>query len=104
MATIVSNALLCDPIAMKVRAKPKPAAAPNARSIGFKGSPWDSSGPLAQKTPTRAITTPTRVNDERTSPVISAYASGITVLRELIGETTPMRPVDKPSYKHASPM
>ena len=37
--TIVSNALLYDPIAMKVSAKPKPAAAPNARSIGFKGSP-----------------------------------------------------------------
>ena len=39
MATIVSNALLCDPIAMKVSARPKPAAAPNARSIGFNGSP-----------------------------------------------------------------
>ena len=44
-----------------------------------------------------AITTPTKVIAERTSPVMSAYASGITVLNELIGETTPMRPVDKPS-------
>ena len=70
--TIVNKALLCDPIAIKVRAKPKPAAAPKARRIGLIGKPCDNSGPLAQNTPINAITTPTKVIVERTSPVISA--------------------------------
>lgn len=47
--TIVSSALLSEPMAIKVKAKPNPAAAPKARSIGFNGSPCDNSGPLAQK-------------------------------------------------------
>ena len=102
--TIVIKALSCEPIEIKVRAKPKPAAAPKANNNGLSGRPLESSGPLAQKTPTSAITTPIEVMAVNVSPVINAYATGITALIELIGETTPMRPVDKPSYKQAKPM
>ena len=39
----------------------------------------------------------------KTSPVTSAKVRGITALKELIGETTPIRPVDKPAYKQIKP-
>ena len=46
--TIVISALDCEPIDIEVNAVPNPSAAPIARSKGFKGRPWESSGPLAQ--------------------------------------------------------
>ena len=101
--TMVNRALSCDPMAINVSAKPNPAAAPKARSSGLIGKPFESSGPLAQKTPTKATTIPIEASVESLSPVIKAYTSGITALIELIGDTTPMRPVERPSYKHARP-
>jgi hypothetical protein len=60
--TMVSKALLCDPIEIKVSAHPNPAAAPNASNSGLSGKPFDNSGPLAQKTPTNATAIPTDFN------------------------------------------
>ena len=102
--TIVINALDSDPIAIKVIAVPKPAAAPSAKKIGFGDSPCDSSGPLAQNAPTIAMTTPIPCAVVSTSPFTSATVKGMTALSALIGETTPMRPVDKPAYKQIKPM
>ena len=76
---------------------PKPIAAPIARSKGLIGRPCESSGPLAQKTPTSARTTPMETIAESLSPFTKAYVSGTTAPMELMGETTPMRPVDKPA-------
>ena len=83
---------------------PKPAAAPSAKSNGLIGNPFESSGPLAQKTPINAMTIPSDASIESLSPVTIAYTNGITALIELIGATTPIRPVDRPSYKQAKPM
>ena len=62
--TIVSNALLWEPIAIKVSANPKPAAAPKASKIGLTGKPWDSSGPLAQKTPIKELQLALRIKQD----------------------------------------
>ena len=40
----------------------------------------------------------------KTSPVINAKVNGITALSELMGDTTPMRPVDNPAYKQINPI
>ena len=101
---MVNKALDSEPTAINVSESPKPAAAPNASNKGLIGIPCESSGPLAQKTPTSAMNTPTKATVESASPVANAYARGTTALIELIGATTPIRPVDNPSYKHASPM
>lgn len=53
--TIVMSALDCAPIDIEVNAVPNPSAAPIARSKGFRGRPWESSGPLAQKLPPKQV-------------------------------------------------
>ena len=70
--TMVSKALSCEPIDIKVRDIPKPAAAPSANSSGLIGKPFESSGPLAQKTPINAITIPIDAIIESLSPVTIA--------------------------------
>ena len=97
------SALDSEPIDINVKATPKPMAAPNARSKGLSGKPCDSSGPLAQKTPINARTTPIEVIVESLSPLSNAYVSGTTAPIELMGETTPIRPVESPAYKQKSP-
>ena len=70
--TIVSKALSSDPIDINVSDIPNPAAAPRAKSKGLIGKPFDSSGPLAQKTPTNAMTIPTDAIRDNLSPVTIA--------------------------------
>ena len=72
IVTIVIKALDCDPIEINVRAVPKPAAAPTAKSSGRNGTPFVSSGPLAQNAPASATTTPHEVRKERASPLNKA--------------------------------
>ena len=91
------RALDSEPIDIKVNAVPKPAAAPRARKSGLGDKPWESSGPLAQNAPASAMTTPTPCALVKTSPDTSATVKGTTALNALIGETTPMRPVDNPA-------
>ena len=55
---IVISALLCEPIAMNTRARPKKIAAERASSTGFSGNPCETSGPLAKKPPISAAATP----------------------------------------------
>ena len=102
--TMVINALDSEPIVINVSAVPNPAAAPSAKISGLGDKPCDNSGPLAQKAPAKARTTPIACPVVKTSPATSATVSGMTPLSALIGETTPMRPVDKPAYKQTSPM
>ena len=50
------------------------------------------------------MTTPTPCAVVSTSPFTSATVKGMTALSALIGETTHIRPVDKPAYKQIKPM
>ena len=101
--TIVINALDSEPIVINVSAVPNPAAAPNAKKRGLGDKPCDNSGPLAQKAPANARTTPIACPRVKTSPATSATVNGMTPLNALIGDTTPMRPVDNPAYKQINP-
>ena len=58
IVTIVISALDSEPIDMKVKQVPKPNAAAKARSRGLSEIPSETSGPLAQKAPKSATTTP----------------------------------------------
>ena len=83
---------------INVSAAPNPHAAPSASKIGLIGSPDEISGPLAKKAPIIAAITP-RVTgrDKDSSAITSAKVSGIKTLKDEIGETTPIRPVDNPA-------
>ena len=104
IVTIVINALESEPIPIRVSAVPNPKAAPKANATGFSGNPCEISGPLAQKAPASAITTPIQRPRESCSPPITANITGTTAPSELIGETTPMRPVLSPMYKQIKPV
>ena len=104
IVTIVINALESEPIPIRVNAVPKPKAAPKAKATGFNGKPCEISGPLAQKAPASAMTTPIQRPRESCSPPINANITGTTAPSELIGETTPMRPVLRPTYKQINPI
>ncbi|CAB4541037.1 unannotated protein [freshwater metagenome] len=54
------------------------------------------SGPEAQNAPMIAIAIPTICIGVGRSPDMNAKESGITALNVLIGETTPIRPVESP--------
>ena len=69
IVTIVINALDWDPMEINVNAVPKPTAAPIANNSGRKGKPFESSGPLAQKAPANANTTPHEVKNDNDSPL-----------------------------------
>jgi len=97
IVVMVNNELSCDPIAINVSAVPKPKVAPSASINGLSGRPLRISGPLAQNAPMSAIAIPTSCNGVGRSPLMSATVSGINAPSELMGETTPMRPVASPA-------
>ena len=97
MHTMVRIGAVSDPIAMKLNAVPKPTAAPKANNKGLIERPLENSGPLVRNAPSNASAQPIALPVVNVSPPINAIDMGITAESELIGETTPMRPVANPA-------
>ena len=95
--TIVKIGASFAPMAINESAVPKPNAAPVASSNGFSETPCENSGPLVKKAPIIASAQPAADPADKRSPPISAKLIGRRVESELIGETTPIFPVESPA-------
>ena len=69
----------------------------------YRGVKKASKKARVKKAPSKASAQPIARPVLKVSPPISAMLIGIKVESELIGETTPILPVDKPAYKQIKP-
>jgi hypothetical protein len=82
---------------------PKPIAAPTASNNDFGATPLENSGPLHKKPPTIARAEPIALPVLIDSPPTIAIVIGMITDKELIGDTTPIFPVERPAYRQIKP-